>query len=220
MFQAVMFALMDSLNALLIGIIVALGVMLPRGARYRQIVTRLVFGDWLGVLLLALITLLIFDGLGDVVRRALESPIFGWVLIVVGVVTFLLTVRGSGSVDTKVMNRFLEPLQNPSLKTVGAGFVLGVVQSATSAPFFLGLGHLSAGDFSVTTRYIGLLFYASLALSLPAISAVFIGLVRAYPYSPFGRAFEYLRQHKELTVKASGYIVAAALTIYGIVLLV
>lgn len=219
MLQAVSFALLDSLNALLIGVIVALGVMLPRTGPYRPIAVLLIAGDWLGVLVLSLVTMLIFDGLGDLVQRALESPIFGGLLVATGVVTFLLTLRGSGGGDSELVGKLLEPLRAPSAKTVGIGFVLGVVQSATSIPFFTGLAFLSAGDYGVAVRYVGLLGYASLALSLPALSAVFVGLVRNYPYSPFGRAFEAMRERRELMVRLAGYIVAVALTLFGVVTL-
>ncbi len=219
MLQAVSFGLLDSLNALLIGVIVALGVMLPRNAAYRRIVTLLVAGDWLGVFALSLVTMLVFDGLGDLVQRALESPVFGILLIATGVITFFLTLRSSGSGDSPLVRRILEPLQAPSVKTVLVGVLLGAVQSATSVPFFTGLAYLSAGDYHVTVRYVGLVVYASLALSLPAVSAVFVGIVRAYPYSVFGRAFEWMRHRQELMVKLAGYIVAVALTLFGAVTL-
>ncbi len=219
MLQAVSFGLLDSLNALLIGVIVALGVMLPRTAAYRRIVTLLVAGDWFGVFVLSLITMLVFDGLGDLVQRALESPAFGIALILTGVLSLILTLRGSGDGDSPLVRRILEPLQKPSGKTVLVGFILGVVQSATSVPFFTGLAYLSAGDYHVAIRYVGLVVYASLALSLPALSAVFVGLVRAYPYSLFGRAFEWMRHRRELMVKLAGYIVAVALTVFGVVAL-
>ena len=213
MLHAVSFALLDSLNVLLIGVVVALGVMLPRTAPYRRIATLLIAGDWLGVFLLSLVTMIVFDGLGDLVQRALESPVFGILLIATGV----LTLRGGGQGDSALIRRLLGPLQTPSLKTVGVGFVLGVVQSATSVPFFAGLGFLSAGDYPAVVRYVGLIVYASLALSLPAVSAIFVGMVRAYPTSPFGRAFEWMRTRQELMVKLAGYIVAVVLTIMGVV---
>ncbi|MDO5513460.1 hypothetical protein [Corynebacterium sp.] len=217
MIQAVSFGLLDSLNALLIGVIVALGVMLPRRAAYRRIVTLLILGDWFGVFLLSVITMVVFDGLGDLVQRALESPVFGILLIATGVLTLVATLRGDGSGDSPLVRRILEPLQSPSAKTVLVGFILGLAQSATSVPFFTGLAFLSAGDYHVAVRYLGLIVYASLALSLPTLSAVFVGMVRAYPQSVFGRAFEWMRGHREQVVKAGGYIVAVALTIFGAV---
>lgn len=217
MLHAVSFALLDSLNVLLIGVVVALGVMLPRTAPYRRIATLLIAGDWLGVFLLSVVTMIVFDGLGDLVQRALESPVFGILLIATGVLSLVLTLRGGGQGDSALIRRLLGPLQTPSLKTVGVGFVLGVVQSATSVPFFAGLGFLSAGDYPAVVRYVGLIVYASLALSLPAVSAIFVGMVRAYPTSPFGRAFEWMRTRQELMVKLAGYIVAVVLTIMGVV---
>jgi len=217
MIQAVSFGLLDSLNALLIGVIVALGVMLPRNAAYRRIVTLLIAGDWFGVFVLSFITMVVFDGIRDLVQRALDSPVFGILLIITGVLTIVATLRGDGSGDSPLVRRILDPLQAPSFKTVVVGFILGLAQSATSIPFFTGLAYLSAGDYHAAVRYGGLIVYASLALSLPALSAVFVGLVRAYPYSVFGRAFEWMRGNREVVVKLAGYIVAVALTLFGVV---
>lgn len=217
MIQAVSFGLLDSLNALLIGVIVALGVMLPRNAAYRRIVTLLIAGDWFGVFLLSFITMVVFDGIRDLVQQALDSPVFGILLVITGVLTFFATWRGDGSGDSPLVRRILEPLQAPSFKTVIVGLILGLAQSATSIPFFTGLAYLSAGDYHAAVRYGGLVIYASLALSLPALSAVFVGLVRAYPHSVFGRAFEWMRDNRELVVKLAGYIVAVALTLFGVV---
>jgi len=219
MIQAVSFGLLDSLNALLIGVIVALGVMLPRNAAYRRIVTLLIAGDWFGVFVLSFITMVVFDGIRDLVQRALDSPVFGILLIITGVLTFVATLRGDGGGDSPLVRRILDPLQAPSFKTVVVGFILGLAQSATSIPFFTGLAYLSAGDYHAAVRYGGLVVYASLALSLPALSTVFVGLVRAYPYSAFGRAFEWMRERQELMVKLAGYIVAVALTLFGAVAL-
>lgn len=220
MIQAVSFGLLDSLNALLIGVIVALGVMLPRKAAYRRIVTLLIAGDWFGVFLLSFITMVVFDGIRDLVQQALESPVFGILLVITGVLTFVATLRGDGSGDSPLVRRILDPLQAPSLKTVVVGLILGLAQSATSIPFFTGLAYLSAGDYHAAVRYGGLVVYASLALSLPALSAVFVGLVRAYPHSVFGRAFEWMRDNREFVVRLAGYIVAVALTVFGVVKLV
>lgn len=217
MIQAVSFGLLDSLNALLIGVIVALGVMLPRNAAYRRIVTLLIAGDWFGVFVLSFITMVVFDGIRDLVQRALDSPVFGILLVITGVVTFVATLRGDGSGDSPLVRRILDPLQTPSFRTVVVGFILGLAQSATSIPFFTGLAYLSAGDYHAAVRYGGLVVYASLALSLPTLSAVFVGLVRSYPYSVFGRAFEWMRGNREVVVKLAGYIVAVALTLFGVV---
>ncbi|MGP6173757.1 hypothetical protein [Corynebacterium sp. A21] len=217
MLYAVSYALLDSLNVLLIGVIVGLGIMLPRSGPYKKVSALLVAGDWLGVFLLALAVMAIFDGLGDLVEEALESPIYGILLIGAGLLSLLLALRGSGEGDEKMIARLLGPLQRPSYKTVLVGLGLGIVQSLTSVPFYAGLAVLSAGDYSVWIRYAGMVVYASLALSLPALAAVFIGLVRNYPYSPMGRAFEAMRTRRELMVKLAGYLVAVVLIVFGAV---
>ena len=55
-------------------IAVGLAQATRRGGRYGAVAGLLVFGDWLGVLSLALLTLLVFDGLGDTVG-VVESPV-------------------------------------------------------------------------------------------------------------------------------------------------
>src|SRR5699024_12621461 len=104
-------------------------------------------GDWLGVLVLSVVTMLAFDGLGDAVTRALDSPVFAIVLIAIGVLTLVLTLRSKpGAEHSQLLNRMVGPLTTPSAATFGLGFLLGVRQSATAAPFFTGLAHLCHGD--------------------------------------------------------------------------
>ena len=214
MWHAVVYALADSLNVLLIGVIVAIGVMLPKKARYNRIATLLVTGDWLGVFLLALLTMFVFDNLGNTIKALVESPTFGIILIVVGVLSAILTWRGGDS--SKLMAKLLPPLQRPTYKTFLTGLILGLVQSVTSGPFFAGIAMLSVGDFSITVRYVGMIFYASLALSLPAITALLVGFIRLYPYSPIGRGFEWMRSHREQASSFAGYIVAVVLIVMSL----
>lgn len=217
MLQAVSFALLDSVNILLIGIIVAIAAFLPKTGKYGRITTLLIAGDWLGVFALCLVVMLIFDGLGDLVEQFLESPAYGIILIVVGIISFIATMLSKGGGNSEMIERFLGPVRAPSWKTVVAGFILGLVQSLTSLPFYLGLAILSAGDFSVSIRYGGLVVYASLALSLPAIVALLVGLVRAYPESPIGVLFDKAGRNRTTVAKAAGYIVAVLLTGMGVI---
>ncbi|WP_080796900.1 hypothetical protein [Corynebacterium pacaense] len=215
MLHAVSFALLDSVNVLLIGIIVALGAMLPRKGRYGMISTLLVFGDWLGVLVLCVIVMFVFGGIDHLVQQFLESPLFGILLIATGVISLLLTRFGKGE-STEMINRFLAPVRTPSWLTVVAGFVLGIIQSATSLPFYAGLAFLSAGDFADDLRYGGLVLYATLALSLSIITALLVGWVRRYPSSPIGMLFDAAGRNRGRVAKASGYLVAALLCAIGI----
>ncbi|MFI5504389.1 hypothetical protein ACFLIN_03375 [Corynebacterium kutscheri] len=214
MFHAVVYALLDSLNVLLIGLIVVVGVMQPKNGKYGKIVSLLIAGDWLGVFLLALVTMFIFDGLGEIVKTLVESPTFGIILIVVGVISFFLALKGGDS--TELMAKLLPPLQRPSIKTFFGGMALGMIQSVTSAPFFAGIAVLSAGDFSVMVRYVGMFFYASLALSLPFLTALLVAMVRHYPESPAGRFFIWMRGHKDQASQYSGYSIAIVLIAMGV----
>lgn len=215
MFHAVSFALLDSVNVLLIGIIVAISVLLPRKGKYGPISTLLIAGDWLGVFLLSIVVMLVFDGLEDIVQGFLDSIWFGVILLAIGIVSFIATLV-SKTESTRKLDGFLAPVKTPSWKTVGAGFLLGVVQSATSGPFYLGLGFLSVGNFGPAIQYGGLVVYATLALSLPIIVAILVGIVRKYPESPVGRLFELAGQNKGRVTKWSGYLVALVLCIMGI----
>lgn len=215
MFHAVSYALLDSVNVLLIGIIVAIAALLPRKGKYGPIATLLVAGDWLGVFLLSILVMLVFDGLEDLVQGFLDSIWFGVILLGTGIVSFIATLVSKPD-STRKLDGFLAPVKTPSWKTVGAGLILGIVQSATSVPFYAGLGFLSVGNFSVGIRYGGLVVYATLALSLPIIVAILAGMVRRYPESPVGTLFELIGQNKERVTKWSGYIVALILCVMGI----
>ena len=154
MLLAVTYALTDAINVLLIGVLVVIGVLLPPRSRYNRIATLLIAGDWLGVFLYALVCMLVFDGIGAPIKRLVESSIFGIILIAVGVLSAILTWRGGDT--SKMMAKILPSLQYPSFKTFATGLVLGVVQSATSVPFYAGIAVLSAGGFSVMIRYVGM----------------------------------------------------------------
>lgn len=215
MLYAASYALLDSVNLLLIGVIVAIGVALPKNGKYRRIVTQLVIADWLGVFLLALLVMFVFGSLQSYVDAFLESPAFGIILIVVGVVSAILTKFSDGNDNAALVGRLLRPLAKPGVSVWVVGLGLGLIQSATSAPFYAGIAVASVGDFSTTTKYVGMAAYATLALSLPALSALVVGWVRAYPNSPAGRGFDWARANQGATAKIAGYLVAVILTVMG-----
>ncbi|HZK31666.1 MAG TPA: hypothetical protein VFC72_01990 [Corynebacterium sp.] len=215
MLSAVSLAFADSVNALLIAVVVAIGIILPRG-QYRRVAPLLIFGDWLGVFLLALGVMFLFDGLQDFVNALIEGPVFGVILIVVGALAAFGVWRAKPGENRELVEMILKFLRTPSLWTVLAGFVLGVIQSLTSGPFYLGIAVLSAGDYSAWVRYGGMFFYATIALSLPTLVAVLVGLVRLYPYSPPGRAFQWARENTEKVSQVGGYAVAVFLILLGV----
>ena len=168
MLHAVSFALLDSVNALLIGILVAIGIISPRG-KYRRIAALVVVGDWVGVLVAAAVVMFFLLGVKDQIEAILSSPIAGWVLVAVGIAVAIGSWRSKGQPNALV-NRLLEPLRTPSLITALIGFVMGVVQSLTSVPFYYGLMHLATEDISPAVQYGGLVWYASLAPCLPSVA--------------------------------------------------
>lgn len=216
MLHAVQFAFVDSINLLLIGVIVAVGVMLPRASgQYAKTTALLIAGDWCGVAALAFLMLVVFDGLGDVVQRFVEGPIFGILLIATGVVTGLLALRGGD--NSGVVTRILEPLKVPSGKTVLVGFALGLIQSATSVPFYGGLAVLSTAGVDVAVRYAFLVLYATVALSLPTLCAFAVGWVRHAPDSAAGRVFNAARENSEKVSLGATWAVALLLVVLGTV---
>lgn len=217
MLHALAYAFIDAINVLLIGVLVALAMMLPPG-KYRPIAALLLIGDWLGVLLLALVVLLAFDGLGDFVKHVVDSHLFGILLILTGLLTAFLTIRGGDS--SGLLDKILTPLRQPSFLTLGVGFGLGIIQSATSVPFFAGLAVLSASDIPVVTRYTGLLLYATMALSLPLIAGLALGVVRHRPHSWIGRLFAKAQSYKAQLTTAAGWLVTALLIGIGVLRIV
>lgn len=216
MLHAVQFAFVDSINLLLIGVIVAVGVMLPRASnRYAKTTALLIAGDWCGVAALAFLMLVVFDGLGDVVQRFVEGPIFGILLIATGIVTGALALRGGD--NSGLVNRILEPLKTPSFTTVVVGFVLGLIQSATSVPFYGGLAVLSTAGVDVALRYAFLVLYATVALSLPTLCALAVGWVRRAPESAAGRVFNAARENSEKVSFGATWAVAVLLIVLGTV---
>ncbi len=215
MLHAVSFALLDSVNALLIGVVVALGVMLPRG-KYKKITPLLIAGDWFGVLVLAILSMFIFDSLRQYVNAFLDSPLLGILLIILGLAGIVMAWRSRPGESNALVDKILQPLQTPTLLTFVTGFILGAAQSVTSGPFFAGLLHLVAGGFNAWVRYGGLIIYATLALSLPIIVAAFIGYVRTKPQSAAGQLFARARENKHQVSKIGGYLVGLILIVMGV----
>lgn len=214
MLNALAYAFVDAVNVLLIGVLIALAMMLPPG-KYRPIAFLLLLGDWLGVLLLSLIVLLAFDGLKSIVETVLDSPLFAILLIATGLVTAVLTIRGGGGSSTMI-DRVLTPLKTPSWMTVSMGFTLGLIQSVTSVPFFAGLAVLSTSGLPVAERYLGLFAYATVALSLPLLIALALGVVRRHPHSWIGRLFATARANQEKVATGAGWLVTALLVGLGV----
>ncbi|MGB3303483.1 hypothetical protein [Gordonia sp. (in: high G+C Gram-positive bacteria)] len=217
MLHALSLAFVDSVNVLLIGVLVALAMMSASGM-YRRIAPLLLIGDWLGVLVLAFIVLLVFDGLQSLVDAVLASPVFGILLILTGLLTAFLTVQGGDS--SALVDKILSPLRRPSALTVLVGFVLGLIQSATSVPFYAGLAILSAADIPVTERYLGLILYATAALSLPFLAGLALVVVRARPHSWIGRVFAAGRRNQAAVARGAGWLVTALLVAIGVLQIV
>ncbi|MDY5785884.1 hypothetical protein [Corynebacterium sp.] len=223
MLSALSLAFIDSINLLLIGVIVAVGIVSPRASaagrsRYAPITALLIAGDWLGVATLALVMLVIFDGLGEVVQSFVEGPAFATVLIATGLVVGLLALKGGD--NSALIDKIMRPLRTPNPLTVVTGFVLGVVQSATSAPFYLGLAVLSAAGIDPVVRYVSLVLYATVALSLPTLCAFLVGWVRARPDSLAGHAFVWARANPRTMTLAATWAVSVLLIGLGVVHLV
>lgn len=214
MLGALSLAFIDSVNLLLIAVIVAVGIVVPReNRRYAKVTGLLIAGDWLGVASLAALMLLIFDGLGDTVQRFVEGPVFGILLIVTGVVTGLLALRGGDNAG--LVQKVMGPLAVPSISTVLTGVVLGLVQSATSVPFYGGLALLSAAGIEPVQRYAAIPLYATVALSLPTLCALLVGWVRAKPNSAAGRAFAWARANPKTVSLAATWAVSVMLIALG-----
>ena len=211
MLGALSLAFVDSINLLLIGVIVAVGIVVKHA--YAKITSLLIIGDWLGVASLALVMLVIFDGLGPVVKSFVEGPVFGVVLIATGVVTGLLALRGGD--HSAVVEKVMVPLRTPGPKTVATGFVLGLIQSATSVPFYGGLALLSTAGIEPAVRYLSLVLYATVALSLPTACALVVAWARRSPDSAAGRGFAWARANPRPVTLTATWAVSVLLVILG-----
>lgn len=218
MLHAASYALLDSVNVLLIGVLFAVAVLHAKTGRYGKIAFLLVLGDWTGVFLLAVLTYLLFGNVEDQVRHVLESPIFAAVLIGIGLLSAILTFRGGDL--TEMINRLARPLQRASFKTFTSGMTLGAIQSATSVPFFAGLAYLTTTDLSFTLKALALVLYACLALSLPAVTGIILWQVLRHPESRLAEFIDGLRSHKEALIKSAGYVVALILILMGLGMLI
>ncbi|MDO5077302.1 hypothetical protein [Corynebacterium sp.] len=212
MLQVLTFALLDSVNLLLIAVVVGIGVALP--SKYGRVAALLVGGDWLGVFVASVLCLVFFDSIGSAVTSLVHSPVFGWILIITGLIALVMSIRGGDS--SAMVERIMAPLRAPSIGTVGMGFMLGAVQSLTSAPFYGGLLVLSASGLNVLVRYLTLFLYATLALSLPTLCAICVGYIRSRPESWLGRSFVWARDNKEAVNKFAGFFVAFILIVVGV----
>ncbi|WP_165164568.1 hypothetical protein [Corynebacterium qintianiae] len=216
MLGALSFAFVDSINLLLIGVIVAVGIVVPAGrGQYAKITSLLIAGDWLGVASLALLMLAIFDGLGPVVKEFVEGPVFGIILIATGLATGLLALRGGD--NSAIIERVMGPLRAPGPLTVLTGFVLGVVQSATSVPFYGGLALLSTAGIEPLVRYSSLVLYATVALSLPTVCALLVAWVRQRPRSAAGRGFAWARANPRAVTLTATWVVSVLLVALGVI---
>ena len=212
MLGALQLAFIDSVNLLLIGVIVAVGI--AARSNYAKTTALLIAGDWCGVAGLALIMLVVFDGLGPVVQRFVEGPVFGILLIATGVLTAVLAVRGGD--NQALVQKIMRPLHTPGPATVGTGVVLGLIQSATSLPFYGGLALLSAAGVDAQVRYAAIPLYATVALSLPTLAALAVGWVRAKPDSAAARGFDWARAHPDQVTAAATWSVAVLLIVLGV----
>lgn len=95
------------------------------------------------------------------------------------------------------------------------GVVLGLVQSATSVPFYGGLALLSAAGIEPVQRYAAIPLYATVALSLPTLCALLVGWVRAKPNSAAGRAFAWARANPKTVSLAATWAVSVMLIALG-----
>ena len=173
----------------------------------------MVVGDWIGVLAAAAVVMFVLLGVKDQIEAILSSPIAGWVLVAVGIAVGFGAWRSQGQPNALV-SRLLEPLRTPSPITALIGFVMGVVQSLTSVPFYYGLMHLATEDIAPAAQYGGLVWYASLALSLPTVCGLFIAVVRAHPESAAGRLLP--RANSTQVALFGGYLVAVFLILMGV----
>lgn len=166
------FAAIDSVNLLAFAVIAGLWLTAAgRGGGFTQRAARFTGGAFCGIVLLSLVSVWVIGNNQDFVRGLFHSL---WAMVVLGVVGVVITVMGLRK-PAEAKERGVEaPLAQNVLQKFGimaTGVSLGVIQSATSAPFAAGMVLISFAETPWWSRLLQILFFAIIAI-LPSAGLI------------------------------------------------
>ena len=130
------YALIDSVNLLLIGVVLLSRLFSDLRNKISWISTSILFGDFVGIVLAGLIAFTVVNRTGLNAQEILESPFFGGALIAVGLFG-LIAARSSHLVSS--VYKSIRFVGKRKLNAILFAVFTSLAQSLTSIPFWGGI---------------------------------------------------------------------------------
>ncbi|MFN3601177.1 MAG: hypothetical protein ACK4UY_07305 [Dietzia sp.] len=171
------FAAIDSVNLLAFAVIAGLWLTASgRGGGFASRAARFTGGAFCGIVLLSLVSVWVIGNNQEFVRSLFYNL---WAMVVLGVIGLVITVMGLRRPAEAKEENVEAPLTQTVLQRFGimaTGVSLGVIQSATSAPFAGGMVLISFAETPWWSKLVQILFFAMIAI-LPSTGLI-IALAR------------------------------------------
>ncbi|MET3862365.1 hypothetical protein ABIE38_003305 [Dietzia sp. 2505] len=166
------FAAVDSVNLLAFAVIAGLWLTAAgRGGGFASRAARFTGGAFCGIVLLSLVSVWVIGNNQEFVRSLFYNL---WAMLVLGVVGLVITVLGLRRPAEAKEDSVEAPLTQTVLQRFGimvTGISLGVIQSATSAPFAAGMVLISFAETPWWSKLLQILFFAVIAI-LPSTGLI------------------------------------------------
>lgn len=171
------FAAIDSVNLLAFAVIAGLWLTSAgRGVPFASRAARFTGGAFCGIVLLSLVSVWVIGNNHEFVRSLFHNL---WAMVALGLIGLVITVMGLRKPAEAKEESVEAPLTQNVLQKFGimvTGVVLGIIQSATSAPFAAGMVLISFAESPWWSKLLQILFFAIIAI-LPS-TALIIALAR------------------------------------------
>ncbi|GAB3597877.1 hypothetical protein GCM10027580_28080 [Corynebacterium faecale] len=173
LFTIAPYALIDSVNLLLIGVVLLSRLFSDLRNKISWISISILFGDFVGIVLAGLIAFTVVNRTGLNAQEILESPIFGGALIAVGLLG-LIAARSSHLVSS--VYKSIRFVGKRKLNAILFAVFTGLVQSLTSIPFWGGILEMNGFNLANVNSLAVLVVYSLMATFAVAL-VVFYSLV-------------------------------------------
>ena len=166
------FAAIDSVNLLAFAVIAGLWLTSAgRGGGFTPRSARFTGGAFCGIILLSLVSVWVIGNNQEFIRGLFHSL---WAMVVLGAVGAVITVMGLRTPAEAREENVEAPLTQSVLQKFGiaaTGVSMGVIQSATSAPFAAGMVLISFAQTPWWSKLLQILFFAIIAI-LPSVGLI------------------------------------------------
>lgn len=166
------FAAIDSVNLLAFAVIAGLWLASAgRGIPFAPRAARFTGGAFCGIILLSLVSVWVIGNNQEFVRSLFDAL---WAMVILGVVGLGITVLGLRRPAEAKEESVEAPLTQSVLQKFGimaTGVSLGVIQSATSAPFAAGMVLISFAEEPWISKLLQIVFFAIVAI-LPSVGLI------------------------------------------------